>query len=193
MLGPSQVSVLEKSPQEHVVDVAKSRASIPYPQRKFVQQLQTEVPPGHVRVRFFLKIDATRGFKAKPDLEAVLPLEANGELDLTRVKRLWGLETCAPIDPVRWKVVEPGRPERLSALAVHNLLEFYGAINVIEPAVCEATLKKREMRDNLRPKVEAIRPRVDGLLRHVEKCINDTSLADCCDKARQDVSRFSWS
>ncbi|KAF8069208.1 hypothetical protein FPV67DRAFT_1110494 [Lyophyllum atratum] len=187
--GPS---LLEKSPKEHIVDVATAQARLPYPQRKHIQQLKTEVPPGHVRVRFYPTFDRKRGFKAKPNLEAVLPLEANGEFDLGRVKRLWGLETCTPIDPVRWKVVEPGQPDALSPLAVHSLQEFYGIINVIEPCVTVTTLKKREVRETLVPHLESVRPRVTALLHSIEKYINETSLGECYDKAQQDVRYFDW-
>lgn len=49
----------------------------------------------HVRVRFFTSLEGLKRRDRKADLVAVFPLELSGELDLNRVKQLWGLDSCA--------------------------------------------------------------------------------------------------
>ena len=42
-----------------------------------------------------MSLDMMRYVGRKPSLEADLPLEPTGELDMRRVRELWGLEACA--------------------------------------------------------------------------------------------------
>ena len=42
-----------------------------------------------------MSLDMIQYVGRKPSLEADIPLEPTGELDMRRVRELWGLETCA--------------------------------------------------------------------------------------------------
>jgi hypothetical protein len=105
--------------------------------------------PRYVRVQLFMSLELLRRVDRMPNLVAEVPLERSGELDLRRVRDLWGLDTCAvcapllawqcytdslpisqPIDPLRWQIFEP-YSDHLSPLAVHALSQHYGAIKFI--------------------------------------------------------------
>ncbi|KAG6829835.1 hypothetical protein H0H87_009992 [Tephrocybe sp. NHM501043] len=81
----------------------------------------------------------------RASLEAILPLTPDGGLDLKLVKDLWGLETCIPVSPIRWKAVEPTTSDSLSPFAVVELRELYDCISFIEPPNTEAYRKKRQL------------------------------------------------
>ncbi|KAF7299591.1 hypothetical protein HMN09_00964400 [Mycena chlorophos] len=105
-------SLFTKSPYEHALaterGLEKSRRLGKEP------MAAVSVPaPGYVRVHFHSHL-----FKiydhCPPDISADVPLLRCGGLDLDMVRRMWGMETCLPIDPLRWKPFEPTRPNYLS-------------------------------------------------------------------------------
>ncbi|KAJ7095778.1 hypothetical protein B0H15DRAFT_827033 [Mycena belliarum] len=79
-------------------------------------------------------------------MSADIPLCSSGGLDLGSVKRQWGLETCLPVDPLRWKPFRPTYPHYLSAIAVAVLSQNQGCIKFIEPTVSHQTLMQRQTR-----------------------------------------------
>ncbi|KAJ6559075.1 hypothetical protein DFH09DRAFT_1161764 [Mycena vulgaris] len=80
-------------------------------------------------------------------MAADIPLCRSGGLDLDSVKRQWGLETCLPVDPLRWKPFQPSHPNYLSAVAIEVLSYGQGCIKFIEPTVSHQTLMQRQMRE----------------------------------------------
>ncbi|KAJ7668096.1 hypothetical protein B0H14DRAFT_3073652 [Mycena olivaceomarginata] len=60
----------------------------------------------HVRVEFYAYHYRVRD-GLWPDIEAVLPLEKSGELSLSTVRWIWGLETTSIIDPLNLKLGFP--------------------------------------------------------------------------------------
>ncbi|KAJ6588726.1 hypothetical protein B0H19DRAFT_1100866 [Mycena capillaripes] len=136
-------NTLAKSPQELAVVTARSMEK----QRQLIlEPASPPPPPGYVRVHFYSHL--YRIFdRAPPDMAADVPLCRSGGLDLEVVKRRWGLETCQPIDPLRWKPFEPTHPNYLSAVAIELLSYGEGCIKVIEPTVSHQTLIQRQTRE----------------------------------------------
>ncbi|KAL6305098.1 hypothetical protein BKA93DRAFT_230609 [Sparassis latifolia] len=104
-------------------------------------------PPCMVRVRWYQSIEHMVPDQFEdPDLFADIPLESNGDLDMRKIKRLWNLENCYPVDWTRLKVMVPGDPDRLSSLAVEVMTrDFDRCLRVIERPG-PATLLARERR-----------------------------------------------
>lgn len=69
---------------------------------------------------------------------------------MRRVRELWGLETCAPVDPIRWNVFTPAS-DRISPLGVATLSEHFHTLRFIEPHVSRPTAIKRRIRDTIVP------------------------------------------
>ncbi|KAF9457600.1 hypothetical protein BDZ94DRAFT_1272796 [Collybia nuda] len=143
--GPS---IFTKSPQELDFDAIRERNRMSYAMKHFPKREPT--PPGYIRVHFFASLDLFRQMERKPNLVALIPLEPSGELDLKRVRDVWGLDSCSPIDPLRWTTFGP-TSDRLSPLAVHILAERHAAINFIEPHVSGSTRRKRAIRARFVP------------------------------------------
>ncbi|KAJ7781822.1 hypothetical protein DFH07DRAFT_791766 [Mycena maculata] len=80
-------------------------------------------------------------------MSADIPLCRSGGLDLDAVKRHWGLETCLPVDPLRWKPFQPRHRDYLSPVAVQVLSYDQGCIKFIEPTVSHQTLMQRQTRE----------------------------------------------
>ncbi|KAF5378853.1 hypothetical protein D9615_006944 [Tricholomella constricta] len=115
-----------------------------------------------------------------------------------------------PIDPLRWKVFEPaGQTDILSPFTVHILSEFYGSINVIgealpkisatradgmttESSVSESTWRTRNMRFKAQTHLALVRPRVNTMMHHVQKFVEQSSLAECYDQAQQNMRCLEW-
>ncbi|CAK5270335.1 unnamed protein product [Mycena citricolor] len=136
-------NVLVKSPQEHASETAR------YAEREFqlvIQRVPRKPAPGHIRVHFYSHLYQVYD-GAPPDMTADFPLCPRGGLDVNLVKGAWGLETCTPVDPLRWKPVEPTHVNYLSPVALRVLSEEQdGCIKVIEPFVSQTTLIQRQTR-----------------------------------------------
>ncbi|KAJ3722173.1 hypothetical protein DFJ43DRAFT_1158444 [Lentinula guzmanii] len=103
--------------------------------------------PGWIRVKFYSHIYKIR-HEMLPDMEGDVQLSRSGWLDLRVVCRIWNLEACTPIDPMRWVPVEPTRSFWLSPIAVHVLSAQNQCIMIIEPTpLSPTTAHKRELRD----------------------------------------------
>ncbi|KAJ7132993.1 hypothetical protein C8R46DRAFT_1140287 [Mycena filopes] len=137
-------NTLAKSPQEYALATAQSTEK----QRQLILQPAPSPPPppGYVRIHFHT--DLYRIYDhAPPDMVADIPLCRSGGLDLEVVKQQWGLETCLPVDPLRWKPFQPTHSDYLSAVAVQVLSHQQGCIKFIEPTVSHQTLLKRQTRE----------------------------------------------
>ncbi|KAJ3748385.1 hypothetical protein DFH05DRAFT_1456434 [Lentinula detonsa] len=103
--------------------------------------------PGWIRVKFYSHIYKIR-HEMLPDMEGDVQLSRSGWLDLRVVCRIWNLEACTPIDPMRWVPVKPTRLFWLSPIAVRVLSEQNQCIMMIEPTpLSPSTVHKRELRD----------------------------------------------
>ncbi|KAJ7442682.1 hypothetical protein FB451DRAFT_1297243 [Mycena latifolia] len=100
----------------------------------------------YVRVQFYSHLYRICD-RAPPDMSADIPLCCSGGLDLDSVKRQWGLETCLPVDPLRWKPFQPTHSNYLSAVAIEVLSYGQGCIKFIEPTVSHQTLMQRQTRE----------------------------------------------
>ncbi|RDB26905.1 hypothetical protein Hypma_005023 [Hypsizygus marmoreus] len=176
-----------RSPEEHARDARIARKNLPYHLR---HRDWPPAPPGFVRVGFFISLDMIKRLGWTPNMVAFVPLEPSGELDLGKVKRLWGLETCAAVDPMRWTLFEPGRPEIISAVGVRNLSLYYEAINVIEPYASESTLRKREFRQKWGPFFDALYIMWRDAQRFVDN--NAMHVLVCYHETRQDICEILW-
>ncbi|KAF7314471.1 hypothetical protein MKEN_00920100 [Mycena kentingensis (nom. inval.)] len=143
--SPPMSHLFTKSPQEHALATLRSAEK----QRMLVLEPadnhNTAPQPGHVRVHFHSHLFKIYD-QAPPDMVADIPLCRTGGLDLDLVRRQWGLETCLPVDPLRWKPFEPTQPNYLSPVAIQVLSKGQGYIKVIEPFVSHQTLMQRNAR-----------------------------------------------
>ncbi|KIL59381.1 hypothetical protein M378DRAFT_1008665 [Amanita muscaria Koide BX008] len=81
------------------------------------------------------------------DFEAHFPLSNDGGLDLDLVRETWGLETCVPIHPERYKPFNPGNNQHLSPLAIYTLsVRPSGCVCIMEPHVSAFTEVQRTCR-----------------------------------------------
>ncbi|KAJ7928011.1 hypothetical protein B0H13DRAFT_2311875 [Mycena leptocephala] len=136
-------NTLAKSPQELTLATARSFEK----QRQLIlEPASPPPPPGYVRVHFYSHLYKIYD-KSPPDLAADIPLCRYGGLDLDIVKRQWGLETCLPVDPLRWKPFQPTHPNYLSAVAIEVLSYGQDCIKLIEPTVSHQTLMQRQTRE----------------------------------------------
>ncbi|KAE9402824.1 hypothetical protein BT96DRAFT_936889 [Gymnopus androsaceus JB14] len=102
--------------------------------------------PGWIRVQFYSHLYRIR-HEMLPDMEGEVMLHPSGGLDTRRVCKLWNLEECTPIDPMRWIPFERSEPNWLSPLAVSVLSEQNKCIKFIEPAPpSPTTFHKRTFR-----------------------------------------------
>ncbi|KAJ7675687.1 hypothetical protein DFH06DRAFT_664801 [Mycena polygramma] len=137
-----------KSPQELALATMRSTEK----QRQHIHEPEPEhavsLPPspGYVRIHFHSHLHNIFD-RSPPDMVADVPLCRSGGLDLDVVKRVWGLKTCLPVDPLRWKPFEPTHSDYLSAVAVEILSCGQGCIKFIEPTVSHRTLMQRQARE----------------------------------------------
>ncbi|KAF9075469.1 hypothetical protein BDP27DRAFT_1035093 [Rhodocollybia butyracea] len=116
---PYPVSVNLPTPKELAVAAQTAREStwgMRYPPQRLPPL------PGWIRVKFYSHIYKIR-YEMLPDMEGEVMLDSSGGLDTRRVCKMWNLEACAPIDPMRWVQFERPDPNWLSPLAVHVLSE----------------------------------------------------------------------
>ncbi|KAJ7675751.1 hypothetical protein DFH06DRAFT_1170424 [Mycena polygramma] len=139
-------NTLTKSPQELTLATMLSTEK----QRRLIHEPEPAVSlppsPGYVRIHFHSHLHSIFD-RSPPDMVADVPLCRSGGLDLDVVKRVWGLETCLPVDPLRWKPFEPTHSDYLSAVAVEILSYGQGCIKFIEPTVSHRTLMQRQTRE----------------------------------------------
>ncbi|KAJ7069688.1 hypothetical protein C8F01DRAFT_1245877 [Mycena amicta] len=135
-------SLLTKSPQEHTLATARSAEK---KKKLALQPVESSPAPGYIRVHFHSHLFKICD-RSPPDIAADIPLSPSGGLDLDVVRRRWGLETCVPVDPLRWKPFQPTQPNYLSPVAIQILSEGQGCVKVIEPFVSHQTLMQRNAR-----------------------------------------------
>ncbi|KAF8336090.1 hypothetical protein F5887DRAFT_988166 [Amanita rubescens] len=138
MGGPS---IFSKTPYEFVKEHKKRRLMPP-------RQRPAMYPPpnGFVLVQFLSRIEQIRG-APQLDFEGYFPLDNDGGLDLGHVRRTWGLETCIPIDSMRWKTFQLGADDYVSPLALHLLGQPQSRrIRVTETHVSPSTKVQRSIR-----------------------------------------------
>ncbi|KAF8625463.1 hypothetical protein AX15_005366 [Amanita polypyramis BW_CC] len=136
--GPS---IFSKSPYEFAKEHQKRRL-VPYMQRPVMYP----PPHGFVVVQFLSRIELIHEHPFL-DFEGYFPLDNKGGLDLGLIKKTWGLETCVPIDPMRWKIFQTGDDNYVSPLAVHLLGQPRTCrIRVTEPRISKHTKYQRAVR-----------------------------------------------
>ncbi|KAG6829617.1 hypothetical protein H0H92_004024 [Tricholoma furcatifolium] len=129
----SAPSVLDTAPAEF----REFLQQLPIQQKLYFAERQPYVPPGnltsvrYVHLRLFYDSKNLPDRFWAPTKEAILPLESDGGLDLTPLKKLWNQNTCIPISPTRFKPVKRADPDRLSPMTVMMLREFFGCITFI--------------------------------------------------------------
>ncbi|KAF8231543.1 hypothetical protein L208DRAFT_1362156 [Tricholoma matsutake] len=186
------LSVFTPSPKELSDAAQLARSRLTYVMRLRFDMNKCPPPPGYVRVQFFMSLDMIKYVGRKPSLEADLPLEPTGEFDMKRVRELWGLEKCVPIDPVRWKVFEPVS-DRISPLAVMTLSAHYNALRFIEPSVSQSTLIKRRIRHAAVPRLLALYTFYTAVSRRCEQFLaHYTSLIVWYSAAQRQREIFEW-
>ncbi|KAJ6622626.1 hypothetical protein B0H10DRAFT_2013595 [Mycena sp. CBHHK59/15] len=123
-------------------------------------------------------------------MAADIPLCRSGGLDLDVVRRRWGLDTCLPVDPLRWKPFQPTHPEYLSAVAIQVLSEGEGCLKFIEPTVSTQTLVQRQTRQVVLGIVALLRLTCLRVIEMFAQCLEaDTPLPSMCRRARQSLRR----
>jgi len=98
--------------------------------QEFPEWVVPDPPPGFIRVKWYSQFEELGCEDG--ELEANIPLESTGYLNLTRIENLWGIDRCIPIDPWRMKRFNPGSPHLLSPIAIECLKDTQGAIRLIE-------------------------------------------------------------
>ncbi|KAJ7073157.1 hypothetical protein C8F01DRAFT_1106310 [Mycena amicta] len=140
------VGLFEQTPQEHADDYT---ALLEEQTATHVWKPIMQVPPGHVKVQFYLHENKVRD-NLRPDMQAVLPLESSGELSLYAVRKMWGLDTLAVVTvPRRLRLASSTDPDRFPAEGVKTLVERCGSIKVIERQTSTSTLIIRHLRQIL--------------------------------------------
>ncbi|KAJ7644224.1 hypothetical protein FB45DRAFT_897269 [Roridomyces roridus] len=120
-----------------------------------------------------------------------LPLCRLGGLDLNLVKRCWGLETCLPIDPLRWKPFEPRHPNYISPVALQVLSCGQDGIKFIEPTVSQQTVVQRQMRQVLYDAASLIYLTIRRVFEILMECLEtDTPLPATCRRLHRKASRI---
>ncbi|KAF8636844.1 hypothetical protein AX17_003218 [Amanita inopinata Kibby_2008] len=146
--GPS---IFSKTPYEFAKDY-KRRKRVPLQQRRSLYP----PPPGYILVQFLSNLEQMH----KPpflDFEAYFPLDDKGGFDLSLVRRAWGLESCLPIEPSRWKVFNPGSDDYLSPLAVYMLSRpRIHYVKVTEPHASSLTQMQRTCRGAVSDVIDGI-------------------------------------
>ncbi|KAJ8507821.1 hypothetical protein ONZ45_g9846 [Pleurotus djamor] len=124
----SSPSVFAKTPKRHIREAIAASNNDAY----LEQSLPPNPPPrSHARVSFYDGLWRIQDGQPA-NLFADIPLEPCGGLDLKKVCKKWGLESCVPVDPMRWEIFQPGKdPHMLSSLAVAVLSEEDGCIKFI--------------------------------------------------------------
>ncbi|KAL1739169.1 hypothetical protein HDZ31DRAFT_69216 [Schizophyllum fasciatum] len=107
-----------------------------------------------------------------PDMEALFELDAQQNLDMSRIAKRWGLESCAAIDPYRWTLFDAAREDKLSGFAVQALFDRDGAINVVErtpsPRVLAMRARRRWFFTTFGPLIAAVNTALAFLVRVVD-------------------------
>ncbi|KAF7365053.1 hypothetical protein MVEN_00376500 [Mycena venus] len=189
----SMGNTLAKSPQELTLATARS---IEKQCQLILEPAPYPPPPGYVRVHFYSHLYRIYD-KSPPDLAADIPLCRSGGLDLDVVKRQWGLETCLPVDPLRWKPFQPTHPDYLSAVAVEVLSHGQGCIKVIEPTVSHQTLMQRHTREVVLGMASLVQLSCLRSFEMVYDCLEtDTPLPALCrrlhKRTRRIASAWKW-
>ncbi|KAJ7784366.1 hypothetical protein B0H16DRAFT_1492267 [Mycena metata] len=185
-------NILAKSPQEHALATIRTTEK----QRQLIlEPAPLPPPPGYVRVHFHT--DLYRIYdKAPPDMTADIPLCRSGGLDLEAVKRQWGLETCLPVDPLRWKPFQPTHSDYLSPVAVQVLSHQQGCIKFIEPTVSHQTLLQRQTRQVVLGVACLLQMLCRRGIDAVSQCLEeDTPLPALCRRLRRkapNIPTLSW-
>ncbi|KAL4079306.1 hypothetical protein J3A83DRAFT_4075156, partial [Scleroderma citrinum] len=141
-------SIFFRTPQEHLE--SQWRKGI---------QLPPTPPERHARVYVFL--DWKEGSDDKEliqnllYLQADVPFEPSGNLSLVRIRSMWGLEKCNPIDHHRRIAFRAANQDYLSPLAVQVLADKDGVLKLYEPKPSETTIAMREQRMHYVRKYEA--------------------------------------
>ncbi|KAF5360959.1 hypothetical protein D9756_005166 [Leucocoprinus leucothites] len=141
-----QPTIWWKGPDEHIrEDQHASRVHEHLlPHLEFGTKLK-QPPPGHIRLLFWWSLDELKVPKPNAHMSIDIALDPDGSLDLLKIQKIWGLETVQIIHPLRWRIFQPGDPNRLSALGVHDLsLERH--IFITENPVTRDTTVKRILR-----------------------------------------------
>ncbi|KAK7048471.1 hypothetical protein R3P38DRAFT_2869594 [Favolaschia claudopus] len=162
-------NTVAKSPKELTLS---SQRSLEKQRQLILQSASAAPPPGYVRAYFYSHLYQIYD-KSPPDLAADIPLCPSGGLDLGVVKQEWGLETCLPVDPLRWKPFQPGQPNYLSAVAVEVLSNGQGCIKFIEPTVSHQTLMQRQTRDVVLGVATLIQLSFLRALQAIYQCLED--------------------
>ncbi|KZT22446.1 hypothetical protein NEOLEDRAFT_646317 [Neolentinus lepideus HHB14362 ss-1] len=134
-----------------------SEAEVWNPRDPERQLILDQPPPNHVRIDWYPSLEAIGEWDSS--LKCIVtdfPLDPSGSLDLTMIKKYWFMDEVIPVDPIRWRPFEPANPDKLSALAIHNLTENGGVLKIID----RPSPKTRKMR--------ALRLRVISCARSVE-------------------------
>lgn len=100
--------------------------------QNFPEWALPDPPSGFIRVKWYSEFEEIDSRDGK--LEANVPLESTGCLNLTRIENMWGIDRCIPVDPWRMKKFEPGSPHFLTPIAIECLKDTEGAIRLIEEA-----------------------------------------------------------
>ncbi|KAI5986883.1 hypothetical protein EDD15DRAFT_2372955 [Pisolithus albus] len=136
LFGPS---IFCRTPQEHLE--CQWRKNI---------QLPRTPPERHVRVYLFLEWKEGCDDKELLDgllyLKADVPLEPTGKLSLLRIREMWGLENCIPIDQCRRMAFKSADSDYLSPIAIGVLADENGVLKLFEPRPSDATIAMREKR-----------------------------------------------
>ncbi|KIY62071.1 hypothetical protein CYLTODRAFT_447409, partial [Cylindrobasidium torrendii FP15055 ss-10] len=103
-------------------------------------------PPGYLRLAFYS--DITKLYREmEPDMESYIKYNPQEGVDLRKVRRQWGLESCAPIHPLKWKVELTADPDHLSPIATYNTMDHsHHIIMLTEPSVSKTTRYQRRVR-----------------------------------------------
>ncbi|KAJ7367002.1 hypothetical protein DFH08DRAFT_1072390 [Mycena albidolilacea] len=184
-------NTLAKSPQELTLATARS---IEKQRQLILEPVSPPPPPGYVRVHFHSHLYQIYD-RSLPDLTADVPLCRSGGLDLDVVKRRWGLETCLPVDPLRWKPFEPSHPNYLSPVAIEVLSYGQGCVKFIEPTVSRQTLMQRQTREAVLGITSLVQLSCFRSFQMFAECIEaDTPLPDVYRHFRRQAQRirFAW-
>ncbi|KAJ7134734.1 hypothetical protein C8R44DRAFT_771327 [Mycena epipterygia] len=180
-------NTLAKSPHELAFSTARSTEK----QRQLIlEPASPPSPPGYVRAHFYTNLYQIYD-RSPPGMTADIPLCRSGGLDLDEVKRRWRLETCLPVDPLRWKPFQPTHTDYLSAVAVEVLSCGDGCIKFIEPSVSHQTLIQRQTREVVLGVASLIQLVCLRVIEMVSQCLEaDTPLPALYRSLRRRVPRI---
>ncbi|OCH89416.1 hypothetical protein OBBRIDRAFT_826561 [Obba rivulosa] len=102
--------------------------------------------PRSVAVMWFRSVETLR---RGPDygtyLWTYLNIDDSGELDLTPLKDLWGLDNCIPVDVTRLQLFTPRHHNKLSAMALKVLTDGQDCLRVVEkPSLLTMEVRRRQ-------------------------------------------------